>query len=181
MTRKERLTKLAKQYRNCDACKLADTRRHVVMGEGPLTAKLMLIGEAPGKTENLFGRPFVGESGRILRSVLGQAMDEIDKPVRYYLTNAVACRPCHEINGPNVTPALVHIEACRERLIEEIDIIKPRAVLFVGRIAEKACKKVCAGRYVEHPASFLRRGGFSGPLARSYVQTFVDALKEVAS
>lgn len=178
MTRKERMIVLANQWKDCRRCGLCETRRSVVFGEGPLNSKVLVVGEAPGKTENLFGRPFVGDSGRALRTALA-ATQELLGSFRFFVTNVVGCRPCDAANGPNRAPVPEELEACSSRLVELIDILNPKVIVSAGRISERQLKKLkIASSYIEHPASFLRRGGFSGPHGNAYIQTLLDTLQK---
>ena len=76
----------------CTACKLSETRHNVVFGEGSKNAKVMFVGEGPGETEDLTGRPFVGKAGMLLDKMLLAAEIEREK---VYIANIVKCRPPH--------------------------------------------------------------------------------------
>lgn len=118
----------------CQDCKLHETADHVCLwGEGPKNAKVMLIGEAPGAKEDNTGRPFVGDSGQLLRSeLLKLGLD----PKDCYITNTVKCRP-----PENGEPKAPELKACRKYLEEEIAEIKPEYIITLGRISSKAVLK----------------------------------------
>src|SRR5919109_3178605 len=86
----EALTNLSLKIRGCTLCKLSRTRKNAVAGEGSCSTKVMLVGEAPGRQEDLEGKPFVGYSGRILDSALSKAGI---KRSDIFITNVVKCRP----------------------------------------------------------------------------------------
>lgn len=147
--------------RGCRKCGLWRFRRRVVPGEGRVPADVMIIGEAPGKAENLLGRPFVGPSGRVLRMALGVAGELVGLPTpRLYITNLLACRPCDERGGPNRTPNHQEMVACWARLRDTALAVKAEHVILLGRTAQDFCR----GRFprtvsLPHPAYVLRRGG----------------------
>lgn len=87
---------------------------------------LMVLGEAPGAQEVVRGEPFVGQSGKILRAVLASAGAEPDD---LYITNSVLCRP-----PGNATPGVDQIQACAERLVHEVGIVRPTKILTVGAV-----------------------------------------------
>lgn len=114
--------------KTCNKCRLHLHRTQVVLGDGreenPL---LFIIGEAPGKTEDEEGKPFVGGSGKVLRGVLYSL--KID-PEQCYITNVCKCRP-----PDNRTPEFDEVEACLPYLIDEIEKIKPKRILLLGETA----------------------------------------------
>ena len=110
---------------NCTRCKLHTSRRRVVPGEGPLNARIMIIGEAPGEREDEEGRPFVGAAGQLLTKLLntvGIRREEV------YITNVVKCRPPN-----NRDPEPDEIEACRPFLVTQILMIRPQIIICLGR------------------------------------------------
>jgi uracil-DNA glycosylase family 4 len=114
---------------HCDDCPLRD--RLIVLGYGPTTADRVIVGEAPGETEVVKGRPLVGSAGRRL----DRALDANDVPrSSIYITNAVLCHP----EGNESPPPRDAIKACHERLIAEVDLMQPRKVLALGMTAAKA-------------------------------------------
>ncbi len=121
-----------KKCESCKGCALASTRHNVVFSDGnPSTAKIVLIGEAPGETEDMTGRPFVGRAGKLLTEFLANAGISRDEDV--YIINTVKCRP-----PENRVPTDEEKSACRKFLDAQIDIIKPRAIILCGATALKS-------------------------------------------
>lgn len=111
----------------CQKCTLSQGRTNAVPGEGSLEAELMFVGEAPGRDEDLQGRPFVGRAGQLLTKIIS-AMKFNREDV--YITNVVKCRPPNNRN-----PNKEEIETCKNYLLEQIETIKPRAIVALGRVA----------------------------------------------
>ena len=124
------LQHMDEEIRECMACPLSDSRDGAVPGEGPEDARVVFIGEAPGRQEEKEGRPFVGRAGSILNELLSSidlARDEV------YITNVVKCRP-----PDNRDPTAEEIAECREYLDREIDRIAPAVIVTLGRFAMQA-------------------------------------------
>ncbi len=129
MTSADELSNLAQEVRQCTKCPLWEARISAVPGEGPSDARVMIVGEAPGRTEDLDGRPFVGSAGRNLETFLREAglgRDEI------FITNTVKCRP-----PSNRRPNRKEIETCYQYLRKQIDLIAPEMVVLLGDVALK--------------------------------------------
>lgn len=117
---------------NCQGCTLGATRNNIVFSDGDAsTARIVLIGEAPGETEDLTGRPFVGRAGQLLTEFLAEAGISRDRDV--YIINTVKCRP-----PENRVPTDEEKAACRKFLEAQIDIIKPEAIILCGATALKS-------------------------------------------
>lgn len=113
----------------CTACRLSETRNTVVFGVGDPGADLMLVGEAPGKNEDLKGEPFVGAAGQLLDQLLseiGLARDDV------YIANVLKCRP-----PGNRDPRPDEIDSCKGYLREQIRMITPKVVITLGNFATK--------------------------------------------
>lgn len=116
----------------CKGCALASTRNNVVFADGnPDSAKIVLIGEAPGEMEDETGRPFVGRAGQLLDEFLKDAGISRDNDV--YIVNTVKCRP-----PENRVPTDDEKAACRKFLEAQIDIINPKAIILCGATAMKS-------------------------------------------
>lgn len=127
MSRQESLEDLHRAIRNCTKCDLHKTRKNAVPGEGPIDAHVMLVGEAPGKTEDETGRPFVGSSGKLLTDLL----NKIGLPRgRVFVTSILKSRP-----PENRTPRKDEIEACILYLDRQIEIIQPDIIVLLGGVA----------------------------------------------
>lgn len=109
----------------------------LVWGEGDLHSPLVLVGEAPGGTEDRLGRPFVGEAGKLLESeLLAAGANRAD----VYITNVVKCRPVKSDRGvtSNRTPTSVETSAWSDLLTRELGVIQPKVILCLGAIAASA-------------------------------------------
>ncbi len=111
----------------CDLCPLSKTKTNTVFGEGNIDADLMFVGEAPGRDEDLAGRPFVGAAGQLLTKII-EAMGRNRKDV--YITNVLRCRPPHNRN-----PLPEEIACCRPYLNELIRLIRPKIICSLGKFA----------------------------------------------
>lgn len=117
---------------SCTGCALAATRNNVVFADGDAaTAKIVLIGEAPGEMEDETGRPFVGRAGQLLSEFLAEAGISRDRDL--YIINTVKCRP-----PENRVPTDEEKAACRKFLDAQIDIVKPDAIILCGATALKS-------------------------------------------
>jgi len=129
MSKEEKLKKLNQEIRNCKKCDLWRTRKNTVPGEGPANAKIMAIGLAPGREEDLKGRPFVGRAGRFLNQLLKVARIERKK---IFITSPLKCLPQPP---PNRKPTKKEIEACLPYLKKQIEIINPQKFILLGEVA----------------------------------------------
>jgi len=122
-----KLKEVAEKVRKCKKCELWKTRTNAVPGEGNPDAKIMFIGEAPGKNEDLYGIPFCGRAG----AVLDQLLSEIGlKREDVFITNVLKCRP-----PGNRDPKPEEIAACSPYLDEQIKIINPKIIVTLGNYA----------------------------------------------
>lgn len=121
------LRKLAFRIRRCTLCGLHRSRTHAVPGEGPARVRLLFVGEGPGRTEDLAGRPFCGASGKLLDEALRRA--EIHRE-RVFITSTVKCRP-----PGNRRPRDAEMAACRPYLLAQIETVRPRVIVALGQTA----------------------------------------------
>jgi DNA polymerase len=121
------LSALRAELGDCQRCKLAKGRRHIVFGTGDSDATLMFVGEAPGADEDLQGEPFVGAAGQLLTKMI-QAMGFARQDV--YICNVIKCRP-----PQNRNPEPDEIAACEQFLRKQIAIVQPRAIVALGKFA----------------------------------------------
>lgn len=181
----EQLELLRQSMGECAKCKLSTTRNKLVFGKGSAEADLMIVGEAPGRDEDLQGEPFVGRAGKLLTNILA-AIDLSRDDV--FIGNVIKCRP-----PANRNPEHDEIAACRGFLFEQINIIQPKAILTLGSFAAQLLldtdDKISSlrGKFHDfkgipvmptyHPAYLLRN-----PSAKKYVwedvQIVRDHLKE---
>ena len=113
---------------NCRKCSLCEVRSHVVVGVGPPWAKVMFIGEGPGRNEDLQGEPFVGAGGQLLDKYL--AAIDLDRRTNIYIANIVKCRP-----PQNRDPLQEEQEACMDWLRNQTALLRPKIIVCLGRIA----------------------------------------------
>ena len=114
-----------RQVRACTLCVLHKFRTNAVPGEGNPAAELMFIGEGPGRDEDAQGRPFVGRAGQLLRKIIAAMTFREDE---VYIANMVKCRP-----PDNRVPHHEEIEACVPYLILQIELIRPRVIVTLGK------------------------------------------------
>jgi uracil-DNA glycosylase len=123
------LEQVATTIRTCTKCPLAKTRTNAVPGEGPQSARLMFIGEAPGQVNDQVGRPFVGHGGRIFDRILNECGVERHQ---VFITNAVKCWP-----PENRAPTQRELDACRPYLEQQVQLIRPNCIFTLGGKAFK--------------------------------------------
>lgn len=160
MDKQQYLTVIQQCWSGCTACGLCEDRRQIVFGYGNPNAQVMVVGEAPGDSEDRLGFPFVGASGQLLDQYLAavsaredvQEVSDIMTKIRdredrypyqmklrellledYYFTNIVMCRP-----PENRDPIPKEMEACRARLVEQIYTVDPVVIVSAGSIATTA-------------------------------------------
>lgn len=132
MMKRECLEIVEKKCQSCKSCALGATRTNMVFSDGnPETARIVLIGEAPGETEDLEGKPFVGRAGQLLDEFLAEA--GISRQEDLYIINTVKCRP-----PENRVPTDLEKACCSKFLKAQIDIIKPQAIVLCGATALKS-------------------------------------------
>ncbi|MDQ4041436.1 MAG: uracil-DNA glycosylase, partial [Actinomycetota bacterium] len=114
----------------CTRCpQLASTRKTVVFGSGNADADLMFVGEAPGRTEDELGLPFVGQAGKLLDKLLGEiGLERGD----VFIANTLKCRP-----PGNRDPQPSEIEACRDFLERQVELIQPKVIATLGNFSTK--------------------------------------------
>ena len=132
------LEKVAGDINVCKACSLAAGRTLAVPGEGVPHPLVMVIGEAPGADEDRAGRPFVGKAGQLLDRMLASIGLSRDK--NCFIANMVKCRP-----PENRDPAPEEIAACYPYLSKQIELLRPKLILCVGRVAAQSLIKTSRG------------------------------------
>lgn len=124
---------LQAEVANCTKCALCKTRTQTVFGAGNKQADWMLVGEAPGQHEDEQGQPFVGKAGLLLTEMLraiGLSREEV------FITNILKCRPPN-----NRDPLAVEVESCNDYLQRQQQLIQPKIILAIGRIAAQTLLK----------------------------------------
>jgi uracil-DNA glycosylase family 4 len=165
------LAQIADLVSSCTKCRLCEARNNTVPGEGAERARLVVVGEGPGKTEDETGRPFVGKAGELLTKILsaiGLAREQV------YICNVVKCRP-----PENRTPQYDEIAACVPYLFRQIELLAPGVILAMGNTAAQTIlntkqslgalrSKVHRFRGIPvivtyHPAALLRNPNWKKP------------------
>ncbi len=165
----------------CKKCRLCETRKTVVFGEGSPSARVMFIGEGPGKTEDETGRPFVGRAGELLTRIVENGMGLTRQDV--YIANVVKCRPTVDQKGfKDRPPDPEETAACSPYLMRQIQLIAPEAIVTLGNPSTRFLLQTSTGitklrgKWAEyngipvmptyHPSYVLRNGGEKSPLRR---------------
>jgi uracil-DNA glycosylase len=153
---------------DCQRCKLGAGRTHLVFGIGNPRAKLMFIGEGPGRDEDLQGEPFVGRAGQLLTDIITKGMGLKRDDV--YIANVVKCRP-----PENRNPEADEVASCEPFLKRQIELVRPEVIVALGKFAVQTLLQTKApitqirGRWHRyhgiklmptfHPAYLLRNPG----------------------
>jgi DNA polymerase len=170
-TSPDALKRLEQRVSGCIACPLHQSRTQTVFGVGNPRTRVLFIGEAPGRDEDLKGEPFVGRAGQLLNKIL--AAIELDRK-DVYITNILKCRPPN-----NRDPQENEIRECENYLKEQIKLIQPRVICALGRVSAQWLLQTNAplgtlrsGEYyyegirilpTYHPAALLRNPNFKKP------------------
>lgn len=165
------LSEFNHEIKDCLNCPLGSTRTKFVFGVGNPNADLMFVGEAPGEKEDLEGEPFIGRAGKLLTDIL-KAIDLSREDV--YIANVLKCRP-----PENRDPNKAEIEACEPYLLKQIELIKPKLLVALGRISattllrKKDSLTAMRGQVFDyhgtdmvvtyHPAALLRNPNWKRP------------------
>lgn len=120
---------------DCQKCALGSTRNKFVFGAGDPQANLMLVGEAPGAEEDKLGEPFVGRAGKLLDKILAAIQRSRKNDV--YICNVLKCRPPN-----NRDPLGSEVVECEPYLLKQIEIMRPKLLVALGRVAGKTLLKV---------------------------------------
>ena len=122
------LAQVREQLGECTRCRLCEGRTQIVFGDGDPQAALMFIGEGPGETEDRRGLPFVGRAGELLTQMIEKGLGIARRDV--YICNIVKCRP-----PGNRTPLSDEVSSCRPFLDAQIDAVRPRVIVALGKPA----------------------------------------------
>jgi uracil-DNA glycosylase family 4 len=124
-------SELKAAVKTCPACPLCKTRTQTVFGVGDEAADWMFIGEAPGAEEDLRGEPFVGQAGKLLDNML--AAIGLNRSENVYIANVLKCRP-----PGNRNPEPLEVAQCTPHLMRQVDLIKPKIIIALGRFAAQS-------------------------------------------
>ena len=143
------LAEIREEVSTCKACSLCEGRTNVVFGEGNPRARVMIIGEAPGKNEDLQGKPFVGAAGKFLDELLeiaGLKREDV------FIANVLKCRP-----PSNRNPKPEEIEACATFLRQQTQTISPDVIVTLGNFATQFILRTGVG--ITHLRGTVQRAG----------------------
>ena len=159
------LEELRTHIGDCRRCKLAPHRTHLVFGVGNPRARLVFVGEAPGRDEDLQGEPFVGRAGQLLTEIITKGMKVRREDV--YIANVIKCRP-----PDNRNPEPDEVASCEPFLLRQLELIGPEVIVALGKFAVQTLLRVktpitqLRGRWYDyhgiklmptfHPAYLLR-------------------------
>ncbi len=121
---------LKNEILRCTKCGLSQSRNKVIFGEGNQNAKIFLIGEAPGRDEDMLGRPFVGKSGKLLDKILEAC--GFTRKEHVFISNIIKCRP-----PGNRIPSEHEARTCMPYLFRQIDLVNPEILVLLGSTALK--------------------------------------------
>ncbi len=166
--REQRIANAAAVVERCRKCEIGSIRQNAVYGEGDPCATLLVVGEGPGETEDRSGRPFVGRAGALLEKMLGAIALRRDD---VFICNTVKCRPTFDdgVRLRNRAPSPDEMSNCRPYLDEQIEIVRPRAILALGAPAAKS--------FMGPKFSITKQRGqwFEGPSGIATLATFHPA------
>jgi uracil-DNA glycosylase len=186
LSKPERLERLHRAVLGCTRCGLSATRTNAVPGTGPCPSEIMIVGEAPGFNEDAQGKPFVGQAGKLLDTLLagiGLRREQV------YITNVLKCRP-----PQNRDPMPNEAEACAPYLTGQLKLVEPKVVIVLGRHALERLLpghgpiSRVHGQLVErgginyvavyHPAAALHNGSLVNDLQADFlkVKQYLDAI-----
>lgn len=180
-----KLKNIIDRWNGCTDCKLARCSTKKVFYRGSAPCQILFVGEAPGKTEDALGEPFVGPSGSLLESLINYASRNIARSFTYGMTNVVACMPM-ELDrdsleyGNTRPPEQEEIEACSVRLRVTIDAVDPKLIIAVGSVAHKALQDVVTSyQSIQHPSYILRQGGEGSLCFKKNALLLADEISKV--
>lgn len=177
MDKKMRLIELSEQIKGCEKCRLCETAKNAVPGEGNPDSDIVFIGEAPGATEDEQGKPFVGRAGQLLEFLLHQIKRNRED---VWIGNIIKHRP-----PQNRDPMPDEIEACQPYLTSQLNILEPKLIITLGRFAmnyflpDAKISKAHGQLYrtslyniypVYHPAAALRNSSMKNTLILDFLE-----------
>ena len=163
----------------CHRCPLHLNRKTIVFGRGQIPADILFIGEAPGRSEDLLGQPFIGPSGKILDALMAEVNNVLGNLTTYYITNTVLCRPS-DCQDQNRQPFPGEILQCKQNVLSIIMLVKPKRICFIGKVAEEYYRRDFPNAItIPHPAYILRTGGKFSPVFRQAFLVLKTMFQEV--
>jgi DNA polymerase len=166
--------KLHQEILRCQKCPLAQSRTQAVPGIGPQTARLVIIGEAPGQQEDIQGEPFVGAAGKLLTELLGKVGIKRES---VFISNVVKCRP-----PENRQPTQSERKACHSFLLRQLEHIRPQIIALVGRVPTESLLETRGSMGALHGKTFEQDGRtyfvMYHPAAGLYNSTLVPVMEK---
>lgn len=171
----------------CFDCRLSEFRTNMVVGRGDVPADLLFIGEGPGESEDVIGKPFVGPAGRIFDQIESKVRERTGRTYTRFILNTVMCRPInyfvpedHDDYGKNRAPTQQEVLTCMPRVMRLIRVVRPKRVIFLGRVPERYYRKEFPdGVFIYHPSFHLRLGGMASPYINRDIRTLSKVVKEL--
>jgi uracil-DNA glycosylase family 4 len=178
-------TEHVKRWANCQRCSLKHGRKQVVFAKGQLPCDALIVGEAPGASENLIGTPFEGPAGHLLDEIIAEAMPT--PPLRLCYTNVVGCFPAEAKQTKDHRPPPEAIKACAPRVKEIYEMARPRLVVCVGETARDnihlgvdTANPMVKVVHILHPAAIMRLPySAQGRAKDSCITTLITAFDEL--
>lgn len=192
------------EWESCTKCPLCETRNRVVLVRGSLPCDVLFSGEAPGHSEDILGKPFVGPAGQLLDDIIAQSLHKCGKvdvdeegddnwyPANLVLafTNLVGCIPLGEDGTKTAEPSLESIKACSPRLRELVIMAKPKLIVTAGKLADEYASKATLSKHISikgiewisitHPAAIIRAPqAQQGMLVRKTIETLSKAMEKL--
>ncbi len=172
------------QWKDCKRCEYSNTRNKIVLGKGDIPCDILMVGEAPGPSEDMLGLPFIGKAGKILDRIINKVFGPVEKrKYRIAYNNIVACIPLiREGEHEKEEPDAHCIEECKPRLEEFIRIASPRLIVAVGKLSmewldKKYKHSIKYGSIpivtIQHPASILRMPAPAQPTAEHRAKVII--------
>lgn len=143
------------EWKDCQRCPLARQRDRICLARGSMPADVVIVGEAPGASEDALGLPFVGPAGKLLDDVITRALPP---DVPWIMTNLVACFPRDAKAVGDNQPDHGEILECRPRVVELVNLAQPRLIVRVGKLVQSYLNFDNTVPFVDvdHPAYILR-------------------------
>lgn len=189
-TIRQKLQLHVSEWSHCQRCRLCTDATHVVLGRGTLPCDVLFVGEAPGRTEDEQGIPFVGKSGNLLNNLIEDSQRLLGRSHRikweysYAITNVVACLPTVTTFAKATArknfrePNGIEIDSCAPRLRQFVQLAAPRAIVLLGRIAKVFSTETVLSVFPKetqppihtmyHPSYLLRLGGYGTPAYKTW-------------
>lgn len=184
------------KWKDCGKCDLCVKRTKVTFVRGSLPVDVLFIGEAPGFSEDVIGKPMVGPAGKLMDHIIQRSLEATapSDGLKWAITNLVSCIPLGDNGSKTEEPPEEAIEACLEKLYELITIAKPKAIVFVGKLSAKHVSPIeiklqpnvpeiseaCQFTSIDHPAFILRSDiSFQELLIQRAVATVSDVFSEI--